>query len=815
MSDRTGHSHSPWQGNPFVRVYSTSAPASSNPLPHPSSLSASTPSWTRTHTCGGLNLTHAELNTKVILAGWLLPLRRLSRNLGFFCLQDAYGVTQVVVRGGSEDGDAGKGAAQLLDELESLPLQSVLAVRGTVKPRPRDAVLALGSATPTGEIELSLGAFQVLNLASPSLPFQPHDTANLANEELRARYRYLDLRRPALARNIQLRSSVAHVVRNYLHQQGFSEVETPILLRSTPEGAAEFIVPTRLSGSSTVEPFNASPYSTPSSLREPLFYALPQSPQQPKQLLVVSGCVDRYYQFARCFRDEDGRKDRQVEFTQIDMEVAFVSEAPTRGNGGLSNSTTAELLENSAWRMGGGEVRDAVEGMLARVWSEALGKDLFASGLRPAQAPSTGEQGSAHGQSLRPLLPVITYNHAMSVYGSDKPDRRFGLRIRCLSAGLRAHPLSGSESVLQQEKHDGAEESTPDTVVEMIICPASGEALSNKTVEQLLKELSGRGQAKGRTPIERFKARLSSPYELAALLLKKSRHVATFLTSSEFPASEVDVEYFAKQIEGALAAAKEEPWAQQVKGADGDACFVFVSSRTDPPVGGSTALGDLRLQLAQSLLSQGIRVCARGNEEADDMFWVTEFPLFTREQDELTAEMLGWSSTHHPFTSPMKEDLPLLLPLSSNSKHPASPTQRDALISRIRGQHYDLVLNGTEIGGGSVRVHQADIQELIMRQVLGLSEEETNKFAHLLHALKCGAPPHGGIALGFDRLMAIICKAPSIRDVIAFPKTSSGADPVFGSPAPAPGTGLGSGTHEKNSTTSSRSVLEQYGLRPL
>ncbi len=554
----------------------------------------------------------------------------MSKTLGFLRLQDASGQIQVVVRSSENDGSGGKDAQALLDRLQSIPLQSVLSVRGTVLPRREGTINA---AMPTGEVEVELQDFAVLNEADRDLPFQPHDAANLANDALRSRYRYLDLRRPELARNIQLRSRVARTVRDHLHKCGFDEVETPVLLRSTPEGAAEFLVPTR---TSKIKGTN-----------EPLFYALPQSPQQPKQLLIASGCVDKYYQFAKCFRDEDSRKDRQVEFTQIDLEMGFVSQS----------APSAE----SDWRMGGSEVREVVEGMVSAVWQEVKGIDFG-------------------------RLPVITYEHAMATYGSDKPDRRFGMQIQSISSALRSH--------------DGEAEA-PASVVEMIVSPSEG--LSNSAVKALTAT----------TGVEHFKAKPGSPHELAALLLKKSSHVAGYLRAADLPATEVDVEFLAKRCNEAMAS-------------EGSACHVFVASRPLPSAGGSTKLGDLRLALAAQLESTGVTV----RRDVDDMFWVTEFPLFTQEEGG------EWSSTHHPFTAPLAEDLHLLEAVS------------DEQIAKIRGQHYDLVLNGTEIGGGSVRIHRAELQEKVMRDVLGLSDDERKRFAHLLHALRCGAPPHGGIALG-------------------------------------------------------------------
>ncbi|THG97655.1 hypothetical protein EW026_g4383 [Hermanssonia centrifuga] len=460
-------------------------------------------------------------------------------------------------------------------------------------------------------------------------PHQPH-------EDLRLRYRYLDLRRPVLSNNLHKRSKVAHIVRSTLHDNDFVEVETPILLKSTPEGAREFLVPTRLSSTANAR-----------SSSHPLFYALPQSPQQPKQLLIASGAVDRYYQIARCFRDEDGRKDRQPEFTQIDLEMAWVS---------WGNQYAADA---GVWRIGGKEVKEVIETLIRRIWSTIEGVEL--------------------PEEFR----VMTYAEAMNRFGSDKPDVRFGLEAR-----------------LSQ---------TDDIVEALVDAPRQQYSLSGS-------------------------AGLLSDYDV-------QRAVANAIELQK-----------------------------------GDT--IWVAKRSRIPQGGSTTLGRLRLSL--SAIAQSLGTLSLPTDP--HFLWVTEFPLFTRADSDKDFLTRGrWGSSHHPFTAPMWEDIEKMY---------------SGQVYEVRGQHYDLVLNGTEIGGGSVRVHDANMQEYIFSEILQLSNSERSSFDHLLHALRCGAPPHGGIALGFDRLMAILCKAESIRDVIAFPKTGAGTDLLFRSPAPA----------------SSPDILQQYGI---
>ncbi|KAL4399397.1 aspartate--tRNA ligase Msd1 [Malassezia pachydermatis] len=568
----------------------------------------------------------------------------------------------------------------LIEALCAVPVESVIHVDGHVRER---ASGATNAAMKTGQVEVNVEAWSLLNAANATLPFyasQCHDSSTLPKDTLRAKHRYLDLRRAPLRDAIRTRSRMAQAARNFLHDNDFIEIETPILLRSTPEGAREFLVPTR---------------HTPG----PQFYALQQSPQQPKQLLMVSGVTDRYFQFAKCFRDEDGRKDRQPEFTQIDIEMSFV-----RGHG-----------DNDVWRIGGADVRDITQGLVQTMWTAAGHAPLPAS------------------------FPVYTYEHVMRTYGSDKPDLRFGLPIENLCSAGASH------------------------VLDVLIVPRYPHcALTGKQIQALMIDQHG-----DRVPVEHFKGKKSDPQALAALLCAKSHHMAAM--PEAFDAASL-ADTLASMMERAYAFADD---ASTVSSQPEDTYHVFVSRRPALLDGGSTVMGDLRLRIADllSLRSKEPRI-----------LWVTEFPLFTHADADKDHLAHGrWSSTHHPFTAPVAADIPKL-----QKAFLLPPAERDATLATIHGQHYDLVLNGAEIGGGSVRIHDPTLQLCILRDVLALSEEEQQRFSHLLHALECGAPPHAGIALGFDRFMAIACDTTSIRDVMAFPKSGSSVDPLFSTPAPLP-----------------------------
>ncbi|TFK76130.1 hypothetical protein BDN72DRAFT_810172 [Pluteus cervinus] len=618
----------------------------------------------RTHNCG--SLTAGDAGSRVILTGWLLPARK-GKLVSFLPLKDSSGTTQLIV-------NHTHGHSLLTD----VPVESNVLIEGTVSLRPQGA----RRPGPTGDIDVQVDNFVILNPAA-TLPFLPSNPHNLPNEDVRSRYRYLDLRRTLLSDNLKKRHQVARIVRHTFESHDFVEVETPVLLRSSPEGAREFLVPTR------------SATSTNPDSSTPLFYALQQSPQQPKQLLICSGGIDRYYQIAKCFRDEDGRKDRQPEFTQIDMEMAYVS-------WGQPQPITSP--QSNKWRIGGIEVRELVESLIRKVWQELEGITL------PKQ------------------FKVMTYHEAMTRFGSDKPDTRFGLEIV---------DITEFASPVQRTLLD-----TADEVLECIPIRA--------TRDRGFIDASRRYQ--GLDSIERVvitQENITSWVHDLALLR---------------PPSDMNSASVCRVNEALRLAVGDEIW---------------VTRRSKFLKGGSTPLGQLRTQLFELAQShEAVRI-----SKDPHFLWITEFPLFTQgDQDKEFLAKGRWSSTHHPFTAPVWQDIEAMY---------------NGELASVRGQHYDLVLNGVEIGGGSVRIHDAPMQNYIFTEILKLDEKERAPFNQLLHALQCGAPPHGGIALGFDRLMAMLCKTQSIRDVIAFPKSGTGTDLLFKSPAPVPLT-----------------TLEQYGIQP-
>ncbi|EJT97643.1 hypothetical protein DACRYDRAFT_119305 [Dacryopinax primogenitus] len=592
--------------------------------------------------------------------------------MSFIILRDYTGTIQLVYRSADLD------MPHELD-LAELPPESIISIEGTVQARPSKA----RKEGARGQVELIVRKFTLLNPAERPLAFYPTQTDNLPSAEFRNKYRYLELRREDLANNIRKRSRVTRVIRNVLDHQGFLDVETPVLLNSTPEGAREFLVPTRL------HPLNqqgeAVPHESGDPPSPPTFYALAQSPQQAKQLLICSGAIEKYYQFARCFRDEDGRKDRQPEFTQLDMEMGFVSWAPREH----------DLV--SGWRIGGVEVKDAIEMIIRRIWEEMEGVRL----------PET--------------FRTITYQEAMTKYGSDKPDTRIPLEIVDLTTLM---PMEYQEEI------------------------RTAKTEQCRAVDCL------------RIPRE-------SPFATRDLrfLGKKPNSEIQRITISE---------------DNLMSWLPDHPQVRFGNNTDlmrdlnnslslevGDHLFLWW--RDDYHSGGSTPLGSLRLALAE----QAEKLGKYTPPKEPHFLWVTEFPLFTKDVEK--ADLVGgeWSSSHHPFTAPMPEDIDVLM--MGESRH----------LKKVRGQHYDLVLNGMEIGGGSVRIHDAVLQEFIMEEILKLNKPTMARFNHLLQSLRSGAPPHAGIALGFDRLMSILCNTPSIREVIAFPKTAEGRDPLFGSPSPA------------------------------
>lgn len=565
----------------------------------------------RTHDAGTLRAEHA--GSTVTLAGWVAR-RRDHGGVAFVDIRDASGTVQVVFRD--------------LDAVHDLRGEYCVKVTGDVRIRPDGNE---NTEIPTGAVEVLVTDFEVLSEAAP-LPFPIEEyTPGSVNEEVRLRYRYLDLRRQQMARNLRLRSQVTRIIREVLEENAFLDIETPYLTRSTPEGARDFVVPVRLQPGT--------------------WYALPQSPQLFKQLLMVAG-MERYYQIARCFRDEDFRADRQPEFTQLDVEMSFCDQD---------------------------DVIALTEALIARIWREVQGVEV--------ELP----------------LPRMSYADAMAKYGSDKPDLRFGVEIADLTKYF-----AGTEFRVFQSEFVGA-----------IVMPGGAS--------QTRKELDGwQDWAKARG----------------------ARGLAYVLVDAETGelrgpvAKNLSEEHLAGLVEAAGAA-------------PGDAIFFAAGRRT----ASLELLGAARLEIGK-----------RGgliDESAWNLLWVVDFPMFEPIEDDKGA-FQGWHAIHHPFTAPTAEFL------DTFDKDPG------AALSNA----YDLVLNGTEVGGGSIRIHRADVQKRAF-EAIGLSDEEAqSQFGFLLDAFQYGPPPHGGIALGLDRLVALLAGADSIRDVMAFPKTATGGDPLTGAPTP-------------------------------
>ena len=568
----------------------------------------------RNHTCGQLR--KSDVGREVKLAGWVHSYRDHG-NLVFIDLRDRDGLTQLVF----DPDTCGK---LVHDESRRLRSEWVISAIGTVAARAPEVVNA---KLPTGEIEVRVRALEVLS-TSPTPPFLP-DEHETVHEEKRLAYRYIDLRRQEMQQNLRTRYRVTKIMRDHLGDLGFWEIETPFLTRSTPEGARDFIVPSRL---------------LPGS-----FYALPQSPQLFKQLLMVSGC-DKYMQIVRCFRDEDPRADRQAEFTQLDMEMSFIDR------------------EN---------IIEVTEGLLRRIWKEVLGVDV----------PSP----IAH----------MEYDWAMTRYGTDRPDLRFGMEL---------HDITD----LAHSTDFGVFKSAP---MVKAICVPGGSKLTRKETDALADWSKGFG-AKG----------------LAV----------TKVTAGGF---DTGIAKFIQPIAARL--------IERTAATEGDLlCFA-----ADRPKIVHKVLGELRLKMARDLQLKPSTDFA--------WVWVVNFPLFEWDEEEKR-----FVSTHHPFTAPLDEDLPKL---DSHDRE---------VIESIKSKAYDIVVNGLEIGGGSIRIHRTDVQQKVF-SLLGIDEAgQKAKFGFLLDALQYGAPPHGGIAFGLDRLIMMLRGIGNIRDVIAFPKTQSGADLMCGAPSP-------------------------------
>lgn len=573
----------------------------------------------KTHNCDELRVEHVGQQVRVI--GWIQSIRDHG-GLFFIDLRDREGITQIVLDPKLEK----------FRDVHSLRDESVIEVVGHVERRPAETI---NEKLATGMIEIIADELVVHNICEP-LPFPMEDSkAEQVNEDLRLTYRYLDLRRRASYQRLLLRHKIAHAVRNYLDANKFLEIETPYLFKTTPEGAREFLVPSRLNPG--------------------MAYALTQSPQQYKQMLMVAG-VERYYSLSRCFRDEDLRADRQPEFTQIDLEMSFIDRE---------------------------DIYALIEGMLATVWKEALGITLKTPFLR------------------------MPFKDAMNNYGSDKPDMRFDMIIQDFSDIFENSTFKVfSEAV----KNGGVVKAFN---AKKLACLSQGEM---KQLEDAARIMG----AKGLAFIKSENGQWKSP-------------ILKFLSDAE-----------------------KEILRGRLQISDGDIVF-FAAGEWEKSC---NILGRVRLECRDLALKHRILEISKQDFK---FLWVIDFPLMT-----FDPEQGRYASTHHPFTAPVPEDIAIL----KTSPH------------AVRGQHYDIVLNGMEIGGGSIRIHQPDVQESIFKDILQIpSDVVDTRFGYMLRAFKYGAPPHGGIALGLDRLAAIICGASSIRDVIAFPKTQRGQDLMAQSPS--------------------------------
>ena len=567
----------------------------------------------RTHTCGELNA--SEAGKTVILNGWVDTRRDLGGVI-FVDLRDRYGLTQIVFS--PQDNQE---AHTLADKLRT---EYVIGIEGVVKNRDEANI---NPKMNTGMIEVRVNKLEIYN-AADTPPFEIEDDIK-TGEDLRMKYRYLDLRRPQMQRNLILRSKTAQITRNYFDSLDFAEIETPVLMRSTPEGARDYLVPSRVNPGT--------------------FYALPQSPQTYKQILMVSG-MDRYFQIVKCFRDEDLRADRQPEFTQIDVEMSFVDEE---------------------------SIYEMAEGLMKSILKGTTGYEL--------QTP----------------IPRMTYDHAMATFGSDKPDLRFGLEF-----------VDFSETVATSEFR-----------------------VFSKTVQDggvvIGFNLPGHAHL-GRGVMDRWTARAKDEFGANGLIYVKNNAEELYSSVGKFVSEDIT-----------------RAMVEKAEANEGDLLLILAGSKTSV----YHQLGQLRLAMAQeyNLI----------DSKKNALLWVTKFPLLEFDPDESR-----WVAMHHPFTSPLPEDVHLL--------------ETDP--GKARARAYDMVMNGNEIGGGSIRIHDRALQER-MFELLGIGEEEAKeKFGFLLDAFRFGAPPHGGIAFGLDRIVMLLTGSRSLRDVIAFPKNQRAQSLMDNSP---------------------------------
>ncbi|MCD6355205.1 MAG: aspartate--tRNA ligase [Prolixibacteraceae bacterium] len=564
----------------------------------------------RTHTCGELRAQH--VNEEVTLSGWVQRIRDFGA-MSFIDLRDRYGITQLVV---DEKTDK-----SVVNKLKDLGREFVIQAKGIVRERSNK-----NKNIATGDIEISLSEVNVLS-ASETPPFTIQDDTD-GGDDLRMKYRYLDLRRSAVRKNLELRAQMAHAVRTYLNSKDFIETETPVLIKSTPEGARDFVVPSRMNAGE--------------------FYALPQSPQIFKQLLMVAG-FDRYYQIVKCFRDEDLRADRQPEFTQIDCEMSFVEQK---------------------------DILETFEGLTKYMFKDVLNIEIED-------------------------FPWMPYSEAMKKYGSDKPDTRFEMLLNDISEVAKGKGFR----VFDSAEYVGA------------ICADECSCYTRKQLDQLTEWVK-RPQigAKG-------------------LVYVKCNDDGSFKSSVDKFYSQDDL----------------KQWAEAVNAKPHDLILVMSGEKTHT----LTALGQLRLEMGSQLKLR--------KKNIFKPLWVVDFPLL-----EWNEENQRFHAIHHPFTAPKPEDIPML----------------DTDPGKVRANAYDLVINGVEIGGGSVRIFNSELQAKMFDKLGFTPEQAQSQFGFLMNAFKYGPPPHAGIALGFDRLVSMFAGLDSIRDVIAFPKNNSGRDVMIDSPSP-------------------------------
>jgi aspartyl-tRNA synthetase len=588
----------------------------------------------RSHTCGQLRM--ADINTEVTLAGWVQTVRKFG-SITFVDLRDRYGITQLLFN------------ESLNAELDANPLgrEFVLQVKGKVSERSNKNL-----NIPTGEIEIEVNHFSILN-KSITPPFTIQDDTD-GGDELRMKYRFLDLRRNAVKKNLELRYAVGRSTRNYLHENNFMDIETPFLIKSTPEGARDFVVPSRMNAGQ--------------------FYALPQSPQTFKQLLMVSG-YDRYYQIVKCFRDEDLRADRQPEFTQIDCEMCFVEQE---------------------------DILQMFEGLVRRIFKDVKNIDYSE------------------------VIERMTWEEAMWTYGNDKPDIRFGIKLNNLK--FPAHTFTTKEDISNIIASDFAVFNDAETVV--AICIPNCSEYSRKQTDELIEWVK------------------RPQIGMKGLAFIKCNTDGSFKSS-------IDKFYTEEQLKNI---------ATTCHAVAGDLILIVAGAEERT----RKAASDLRMHMGTTL----------GLRKADDfkLLWVMDFPLF-----EYAEEDNRWVARHHPFTSPKPSDIDTMI--NNNPKIENAAEYLKHPYANIKANAYDMVLNGNEIGGGSIRIYQKELQQK-MFAALGMDDaEQQHKFGFLLGAFEYGAPPHGGIAFGFDRLCSILGGSESIRDFIAFPKNNSGRDVMIDAPS--------------------------------